>query len=47
MSPSSSEYAGRADMLRLITPRLRLASTPVMLCGYRNSASAEPNASVT
>ena len=30
-----------------MTSRPRLASTPVMLCGYRNSASAEPNASVT
>jgi len=33
-------------MLRLMTSRLLLASTPVTECGYRNSASAEPNASV-
>ena len=33
MSPSRKLYAGSADMLRLMTSRLRLASTPVMLCG--------------
>ena len=33
-------------MFRLITLRLRLASTPVTECGYRNSASDDPNASV-
>jgi hypothetical protein len=33
-------------MFRLMVSRLRLARMPVMLCGYRNSASAEPNASV-
>ena len=47
MSPSRKLYAGSAAMLRLMTSRLRLASTPVMLCGYRNSASAEPSARVT
>jgi hypothetical protein len=33
-------------MSRRITPRLRLASTPVIECAYSNSASAGPNASV-
>ena len=32
-------------MLRRIVSRLRVASRPVIECGYRNSASAEPNAS--
>src|SRR6266487_3677932 len=45
--PSRNEYAGSADMFRLITSRFRLARTPVMLCGYRKSANADPNASVT
>ncbi len=31
--PSSRLYAGSADMFRLITPRSRLASTPVIECG--------------
>ncbi len=33
-------------MLRRITLRLLDASTPVTACGYMNSASAEPSASV-
>jgi hypothetical protein len=33
-------------MLRLMTLRPREASTLVSECGYRNSASAEPSASV-
>ena len=33
-------------MLRLITERRLAASAPVMTCGYTNSASAEPSASV-
>ena len=32
--------------LRRITDRFRVARTPVTLCGYMNSASAEPSASV-
>ncbi len=46
ISPSSSEYAGNADMFRLITLRPPEASTPVTECGYKNSARAEPKASV-
>jgi hypothetical protein len=46
ISPSSSEKAGNADMFRLITPRLPAASIPVTACGYRNTASADPRASV-
>lgn len=33
-------------MLRRITSRLRLESVAVIECGYMNSASAEPSASV-
>ena len=33
-------------MLRLITSRRLVANTPVIACGYMNSASAEPSASV-
>ena len=33
-------------MLRRIVSRLLLASRPVTECGYRNSASADPKASV-
>src|SRR6184192_2387555 len=44
--PSTSEYAGSATMFRLMTLRPREASTLVSECGYRNSASAEPSASV-
>ena len=33
-------------MLRWITSRLLAARTPVIECGYMNSASAEPSASV-
>ena len=40
------QYAGRAAMFRLMTLRSREASTPVIECGYRNSASADPKASV-
>ena len=47
ISPRSSEYAGSAAMLRLMTSRLLLASTPVSECGYKNSANADPNAHVT
>ena len=43
---SINEYIGRIAALRRIVLRRRLASTPVIECGYMNSASAEPNASV-
>ncbi len=33
-------------MFRLITLRFLAARTPVALCGYKNSASAEPRASI-
>ena len=33
-------------MLRRIVLRLRALSTPVTECGYRNSASADPSATV-
>ncbi len=44
-SPSRKEYAGSRAALRRITPRLRVESTPVIECGYMNSARAEPSAS--
>ena len=44
--PSISEYSGRIVVLRRITLRLRLESVAVIECGYMNSASAEPSASV-
>jgi len=44
--PSTSVYAGSMAALRRITSRCRVASTPVIACGYMNSASAEPRASV-
>src|SRR5215212_6696243 len=44
--PRTSEYAGRIAALRRITLRLREDSTAVIECGYMNSASAEPRASV-
>src|SRR5215207_9147940 len=45
-SPSTSEYAGRMEALRRIVLRLFDDSTAVIECGYMNSASAEPRASV-
>src|SRR5829696_7933775 len=45
-SASTSEYAGRMAALRRITLRLREDRTAVIECGYMNSASAEPSASV-
>ena len=33
-------------MFRLMMPRPFAASAPVMMCGYTNSAIAEPSASV-
>jgi hypothetical protein len=45
-TPSISVYNGSAARLRRTVPRLRAASTPVSRCGYRNSAIAEPSASV-
>ncbi|CAM5540095.1 hypothetical protein SGRIM128S_05950 [Streptomyces griseomycini] len=44
--PSISEYSGRIVVLRRITSRLREDSVAVIECGYMNSASAEPSASV-
>ena len=44
--PSISEYSGRIVVLRRITSRLRQDSVAVIECGYMNSASAEPSASV-
>ena len=44
--PSRNEYAGSSDALRRITLRLRVDSTAVTECGYMNSASADPSASV-
>ena len=44
--PSISEYSGSTVVLRRMVVRLRLASTPVIECGYMNSARAEPKASV-
>lgn len=44
--PSMREYSGRMVVLRRITSRLREDSVAVIECGYMNSASAEPNASV-
>src|SRR6478672_1435278 len=45
-SPSRKEYAGSRAALRRITERLRVESTPVIECGYMNSANADPRASV-
>src|SRR3954454_9439132 len=44
-SPSRKEYAGSSAALRRITDRFLAASTPVIECGYMNSASADPRAS--
>ena len=37
---------GSSDMFRLMMPRPFAARAPVMMCGYTNSAMAEPSASV-
>ena len=44
--PSTKEYAGRIAALRRIVLRLLDDSDAVTECGYMNSASAEPRASV-
>src|SRR3954462_2924884 len=45
-NPSISVYAGRIAMLRRTTSCERALSVPVITCGYMNSASADPSASV-
>ena len=45
-SPSTKEYAGRIAALRRIVLRLPEDRLAVIECGYMNSASAEPSASV-
>src|SRR3954447_566513 len=45
-SPRRKEYAGSSEALRRITERLRVEWTPVIECGYMNSAGAEPSARV-
>jgi hypothetical protein len=46
MSPSKKEYAGSIALLRRMTPGPLELNTPVNEWGYRNSASADPRASV-
>ena len=46
ISPSRNVHAGSSDMLRRTTSCERELSTAVIACGYRNSAIAEPSASV-
>src|SRR5579864_5987646 len=45
INPSKKLYAGSSAALRLMACRLLELSTPVMECGYMNSARAEPSAS--
>src|SRR5260370_22290304 len=44
--PSRKEYAGNSAALRRSTRPLFEESTPVIECGYMNSANADPSASV-
>src|SRR5438270_6025917 len=46
INPSRKLYAGKSAALRLMATRLFELSTPVTECGYMNSASADPSASV-
>jgi hypothetical protein len=46
INPSRNVQAGSSDMLRLTTSCERELSTAVSACGYRNSANADPSASV-
>src|SRR5919199_213552 len=44
--PANQDGNDASSSTGTIVLRLRAARTPVIECGYRNSASAEPNASV-
>src|SRR3954470_22897400 len=45
ISPRRNEYAGNSAALRLTVRCDCDANTPVITCGYRKSASADPSAS--